>query len=518
VTITISSDAGQLSKRAITFQNVSRGSGNTAYYKTGTKQYFQFPFTDKQYIKDWEIGLPLVTTDYDKEDRILSRAINTYSSLLDNTSAVGKVENMKKLSTASNSNLTTVDSEAYRPYTGISLLTKTVIQKFIDNSNAINDTVTYSYDGKNNLALTTTRNSKGEYFQLKNVYNYDVSGPGVAFGNQPGTPLYNMTSDGIELKVSTERWKGNLLTQPSSAQLYDASITGYRYTNGKLWTKKLHGTETLNPLTYTTYRPAADPYTKILTAYNTTQVMPSIQLESEVIQYDAKGSPVETQLKGKDVYKAMIWDTITGNKVAEVMNARLQDIGFTSFESTVYGASYTGNETITNGGFTYKHWGVTLPADPVTGKAVYKLVNGGPASTITSPVLTSGKKYILTFWSKENAPTLAGAGLGNIVFTSHYSNGTWTQWKTEFTASQNAPVIFTFTGISPQSSYIDEIRLFPAGSVMTNSCYTPLFGASSVTDARGRITYYEYDVFGRNTVARDQEGNIISKQEYHIGQ
>ncbi|MFA6060314.1 MAG: hypothetical protein WC756_19090 [Taibaiella sp.] len=514
VTITISSDAGQLSKRVIAFQNVSRGSNNTAYYKTGNKQYFQKPFTDKQYIKEWEIGLPLVTTDYDKEDRILSRTINTYSSLLDSTSTIGKVGNFKRLSVSENGVMTTVDSEAYRPYTGISLLTKTVIQKFIDNNNAINDTVTYSYDGKNNLALTTTRNSRGEYFQLKNVYNYDVSGPGVAFGNQPGTPLYNMTNDGIELKVSTERWKGNLLTQPSSAQLYDASITGYTYTNGKLWTKKLHGTETLNPLTYTDYRPAADPYTKILTAYNTTQTMPSIQLESEVIQYDVKGNPVETQLKGKDVYKAMIWDTITGNKVAEVINARLQDIGFTSFESIVYGASYTGNETITNGGFVYKHWGITLPTDPVTGKAVYKLVNAGPAAVITSPVLTSGKKYILTFWSKENTPTLAGAGLGNIVVTSQYSNGTWTQWKTEFTPSQNAAVTFTTTA----TSYIDEIRLFPAGSVMTNSCYVPLFGASSVTDARGRITYYEYDVFGRNTIVRDQEGNIISKQEYHIGQ
>jgi YD repeat-containing protein len=54
--------------------------------------------------------------------------------------------------------------------------------------------------------------------------------------------------------------------------------------------------------------------------------------------------------------------------------------------------------------------------------------------------------------------------------------------------------------------------------MMTSQVYTPLHGVSSSTDARGRITYYQYDAFGRNIVVKDQEGNVVSKKEYHVAQ
>jgi YD repeat-containing protein len=47
--------------------------------------------------------------------------------------------------------------------------------------------------------------------------------------------------------------------------------------------------------------------------------------------------------------------------------------------------------------------------------------------------------------------------------------------------------------------------------------YIPLFGISSAADANGRMTYYEYDKLGRQTIVRDQNGNIISKTKTYNG-
>ncbi|RXK82760.1 DUF5977 domain-containing protein [Filimonas effusa] len=44
--------------------------------------------------------------------------------------------------------------------------------------------------------------------------------------------------------------------------------------------------------------------------------------------------------------------------------------------------------------------------------------------------------------------------------------------------------------------------------------YKPLTGVTSETDPGGRITYYEYDLFGRLSIVRDKENNILKKYTY----
>ncbi|MBV8252019.1 MAG: RHS repeat protein [Chitinophaga sp.] len=67
---------------------------------------------------------------------------------------------------------------------------------------------------------------------------------------------------------------------------------------------------------------------------------------------------------------------------------------------------------------------------------------------------------------------------------------------------------------------LDKIR---KGLANTNAqvftyTYKPLFGITSETDARGNITTYEYDEFGRLLLVRDKEGNILKKMEYVLKQ
>jgi len=59
------------------------------------------------------------------------------------------------------------------------------------------------------------------------------------------------------------------------------------------------------------------------------------------------------------------------------------------------------------------------------------------------------------------------------------------------------------------------VRLHPKDAIMTTYTYEPLTGMTSMTDARGMITYYEYDEMQRLTTVRDFEKNILKQICYN---
>jgi YD repeat-containing protein len=62
---------------------------------------------------------------------------------------------------------------------------------------------------------------------------------------------------------------------------------------------------------------------------------------------------------------------------------------------------------------------------------------------------------------------------------------------------------------------INTLRsLLPAARVTTYT-YIPLVGVSTVTDARGKTVTYAYDNFGRLKSVKDQNGKLLSENEYH---
>jgi YD repeat-containing protein len=522
--ITRNQSDSTLSKRVTTFKNISRGSGNTSYYKKGSKNYFEWPFTDKQYIKDWEIGLPLTITDYDQHGDILSVTTNTYTSLTDDTSAIGKIENLKILSTTdvNGSYPEIADSESYRPYTGISLLASTVTLKYINGTTAISDEVNYSYDERNNPSTIVTTNSRGENFMLKNVYNYKVNGTGVPNGGYPGM-LHDMTDDGLEFKVGMERWKTNASNPPFNDQLFDASITCFQYQNGKVNTKKLYTLRSLVPISFSNYTgiltgsnlSTQNPYGKILAAYNTTTAVADFQQVSEVLQFDEKGNPIETKISAQEMYKSIIWDTATGNKLAEA-NCRLNEMAYSGFES------------INKGNWVYNLANVQAPPVNIGNKEGSRVLVTN--SSVTTPFLsvsnlTLNKEYILTFWSKGGVIHITGGGItGDIPYELLYGNSTnnstgWRYYQAKFTPVSNMAISFTLNNSGgAYNNYLDDVRLFPKNAPMQSYTYAPFVGNISNTDAQGRITYYLYDALGRQTAVKDRDGNVISKQERHLAQ
>ncbi len=65
------------------------------------------------------------------------------------------------------------------------------------------------------------------------------------------------------------------------------------------------------------------------------------------------------------------------------------------------------------------------------------------------------------------------------------------------------------------TAQIDELRLYPVGAHMTTYTHDPLVGITSQTDPSGRTTTYEYDALGRLLRTRDEQGRILSQQQYH---
>lgn len=115
------------------------------------------------------------------------------------------------------------------------------------------------------------------------------------------------------------------------------------------------------------------------------------------------------------------------------------------------------------------------------------------------------KKYTISYWSKGSV-TVSGGTQSNIL-TGKTING-WTYHQVEITGATN----LTLTG----STYIDELRLYPADAQMTTYTYEPLIGMTSQCDANNKITYYEYDGLGRLTLARDEDNKILKRICYNF--
>ena len=68
------------------------------------------------------------------------------------------------------------------------------------------------------------------------------------------------------------------------------------------------------------------------------------------------------------------------------------------------------------------------------------------------------------------------------------------------------------------SGLIDELRCYPKGSLMTTYTYTPIIGMTAQCDPTNKISYYEYDSFGRLQLIKDQDNNVLKTFEYKYQQ
>lgn len=211
------------------------------------------------------------------------------------------------------------------------------------------------------------------------------------------------------------------------------------------------------------------------------------QEQIEAKRYDAVGNICE--IKGTNgLSTAYIWESKFGFISCQVTNADSGSIAHSSFESENKGNwSYSGS--------------VSTDASAPTGNKCYSLTT---TNTISKTGLSSGNTYVISYWRK-NGGSLSVNGSASPTRIGKTVDG-WTHYEHEIAGVTSVTISGT--------AYIDEVRLYPKGAMMTSYTYKPLIGVSSECDLNNRITYYDYDGFGRLRKIKDQDKNIIKVMDY----
>ncbi|HRN56082.1 MAG TPA: hypothetical protein PLL71_06505, partial [Agriterribacter sp.] len=229
-------------------------------------------------------------------------------------------------------------------------------------------------------------------------------------------------------------------------------------------------------------------FTASTTSANNTSVTKDSRYTDENTIKVYAGNPVELTSK-TGIPRAYIWDYAGNHSVAEVVNAAVADIAYTSFESDG------------RGNWTCSGSSVAVPYAH-TGTKVYDLSSGN----IYKPIHIT-TTYILSYWRPVNSSALTIPG----TITGYPTGGRMVNgWKHyEHKISGQSIAIISGNG------HIDDLRLYPENAQMTTYTYDPLIGMTSRCDANNRITYYEYDGLGRLSLVRDQDKNILRRICYN---
>ena len=367
---------------------------------------------------------------------------------------------------------------SYRLYSQYQLLDSTTNELFDNSLNKVKVTTHYTYDPNNLLPDTTiTTDSKGETVLTKLTYPPDYSLSGTSANPIP-QGIQNLQSNYIISPV-IEKYIQKSNPDGSNKRTISAILTTFNPTVPEPavvydWEPTV-GTTNFSPTTVTTSSATLDP-----------GYLPKIY-------FDAYGSyaTLLQQHKFGDGPDSYIWDYDTLYPIAEVKSAAVSDIAYTSFE-----ADGKGNWTIPD---TTRNRLVSM-----TGSISYNLNSG---NTITRTGLNPSTTYIVGYWSTSGPMSVNGAPdtAGTVVTTK--SGTTWTYYEHKVTSASTISVAGTGT--------IDELRLFPQGSLMTTYTYTPLIGMTGMCTSTNYITYYNYDGLGRLANIKDLRGNIVKTYNYH---
>jgi hypothetical protein len=121
----------------------------------------------------------------------------------------------------------------------------------------------------------------------------------------------------------------------------------------------------------------------------------------------------------------------------------------------------------------------------------------------TAGTAHTGKKYTTSTavsWTKPNTRSY-------VISYWYRLSGVW-KYSGEIAYTGSS---YTMSG----GDAYDDVRIHPKDAQMTTYTFEPSVGMTSMTDATGMTTYFEFDAFGRFKLARDANSNIIKNYVYN---
>jgi hypothetical protein len=358
----------------------------------------------------------------------------------------------------------------YQLYTG-----RVELQEMVERNYKQNDDSRYvethrhfDYNPNNYLVnRVTTSQSNGDKLITEKYYSNDYNA---------GSALQSLVNNNIiNVPVATYsavQKNGSATIEYLSAAVNEFATVG----NGDIKVSKSYVNRSLAPVTGYSFN-AGNPLS-----------FPGLT-ETGKFNYDGNGLLIGMNDEGGHVLTNM-YGYDDKYIVASVVNADpvTDRCAYTSFESLPWkGWSLNGNANFAN--------------TAVTGDKAFVLSGNSLSATITQ-----GNIYKLSFWATG---TVTISGVGATLITSGPIVNGFTFYEYDIATVSST---ITVSG----SVNIDELRLYPKKARMRTVAYDPLIGKTADCDENNRITYYEYDNFGRLRFARDENRNIIKMYEYNF--
>lgn len=324
------------------------------------------------------------------------------------------------------------------------------------------------------ILTKTTETTYENGLSSVSIKNYYYDNPAYYFSNRTVTTNSKGQTITLEKKYPNDF---------SGTTIYNHMIARNMINNEVESTSKNNGNITGGQkILYKWYNSNTQILTEGMNRYN--RISQTYEPALRINHYDAAGNILEQQ-KVNDIASSYLWAYNNSFPVSETHNADYGSIAYSSFE-----AGETGN-------WDYSYGGINTSYQGITGKKAFAL----SSNNIHRTGLVSTMSYIISYWKND-----AAGGTVSVGGTAMMSKNGWTFYQTTITGVSS----LTLSG----SAVIDELRLYPVQSQMTTYTYDPLVGMTSQCDVNNRITYYEYDGFGRLLRIRDMDNNILKSFEY----
>lgn len=270
----------------------------------------------------------------------------------------------------------------------------------------------------------------------------------------------------------------------SQPRVIAGNLTKYKFSGTYLVPENMYFLELATPKNLNDFSPST------LLGLNEVTQDSDYNLRVELTSFDLHGNPNEIQ-KTNNPKISYLWGYEGAYVVAEVINAGLSEIAYTSFE------------TEEKGGWTYSGPEKELPRNQAkAGISAYNLSEGSVSRNVAGASISN--KFKLSFWAKIPSGTLAWNVLGETETLT-------TSWKLIEREVTNPTL-----SLSGGDILIDELRIHPIGAEMSTFTYLPGIGQGTKMDIRNRAVYYQYDRLGRLESILNNESQLVSHYEYNF--
>jgi YD repeat-containing protein len=472
----------------------------------------QVPYTANEQLR----GNLLNEQVYNSQDQLVKERRLTYSSIAPEQEYVDAVNTTGVIPVGPENPLGKffyIGSLSYYKIKTCSVLPATESTTLYDAQNikGVTTTRTTLYNSHRLLATETETTSTNDVLSTTYKYPFDFSYTGPSPTNPITQALTLMPSRNIiNAPIETLHYRNN--------SLIGSTVVTYTLSGSQVVPNQVLQLTPTQPLKTDQYTKAY--FTDANVDGNNVRFMTDSNLQPMLTfgNYDSRANAGSVTKLGKFT-STQLWDYNKSLLVAKVSNASPERVAYTSFEAdgTAVNAAFQ-----TTGPLDWAYDPILgrpthLQAGGVNGKFCYLLDGGNGVSRKNLPP----GDYELTFWAQ------GGAG-GVYVFTDQFVGPT-----DEYTNPQGYHLlhyrvrvtsgsIANPTGSINIDAYgrqvsIDDVRLYPTGAQMTTYTHVPLVGIGSQTDPTGRTLTYEYDGFGRLQRVRDEQGRILTQQEYKYG-